>query len=351
MGLESSSNVSPTTAPIPITVFENEQIYMAFENSIIKQVNERLDEKLAHRHNIYIGIATVIITAIIAISGYVVRLVLDHRVKTQVREQFAQETAKFVQEAEFLPRTTTLEIQLGQMNSAEAVDGNEFKRAIDEFESLYSAFVTPGLTDIIQKDVNPAETSSEAITLQVAQVRERQLTNSFDFLVQILSKVGRVSEFERLRKIAPRLLFGSDIALQSLSQSYGRLVIGAAGAPETWTEGKTDHETFLKYRDWSKRARENSNFSELFYLFEAIVWHLEGWEANKIEELLRDIDGLNDEDGKNYEGLLTNLATEGFRIGSPNAESERVANRTREFIAAYASSSTRVARVKKEISK
>ena len=101
MGLESSSNVSPTTAPIPITVFENEQIYMAFENSIIKQVNERLDEKLARRLDRYINVAAIIIGVIVAIGGYVVRLVLDlqvkTQVKTQVREQFAQETAQFVQ--------------------------------------------------------------------------------------------------------------------------------------------------------------------------------------------------------------------------------------------------------------
>ena len=155
---------------------------MAFENSIIKQVNERLDEKLARRLDRYINVAAIIIGVIVAIGGYVVRLVLDLQVKTQVREQFAQETAQFVQEAVFLPRTTTLEIQLGQMNSAEGVAPDKLERAINEFESLYSAFVTPGLTDIIQEDVNPVETSSEAITLQVAQVRERQLTNSFDFL-------------------------------------------------------------------------------------------------------------------------------------------------------------------------
>ena len=127
-------------------------------------------------------------------------------------------------------------------------------------------------------------------------------------------------------------------------------MIGAAGAPEYWTEGKAHHETFLKYRDWSNRARENNNFSGLFYLFETLVWHLEGWEANKIEELLRDIDGLNGEDGKNYEELLTNLAKEEFVL-TPTADSRRIAERTREFIAAYASSSTRVASVKEEISK
>ena len=81
-----------------------------------------------------------------------------------------------------IAKLLNLEIQLGQMNSAEGVAPDKLERAINEFESLYSAFVTPGLTDIIQEDVNPVETSSEAITLQVAQVRERQLTNSFDFL-------------------------------------------------------------------------------------------------------------------------------------------------------------------------
>ena len=56
------------------------------------------------------------------------------------------------------------------------------------------------------------------------------------------------------------------------------------------------------------------------------------------------------EDGKNYEELLTNLAKEEFVL-TPTADSRRIAERTREFIAAYARSSTRVASVKEEISK
>ena len=95
-GLESSSNVSAPAAPIPIAVIENEQIYAAFENSIVQRVNQRLDEKLARRQATYIGAVAIIITVITAIGGYVGSLVLDLQVKSQVREQLAQEAAQVI---------------------------------------------------------------------------------------------------------------------------------------------------------------------------------------------------------------------------------------------------------------
>jgi len=140
----------------------------------------------------------------------------------------------------------------------------------------------------------------------------------------------------------------SDTTLQVLARSYGRQVVGAPGAPGSWGEGGPYHEIFRGYyRVWSNRARQN-NYPELFYLFEAIIWNLEGRSAADIEEILRDIDGLSDKDGENYEKLLIQLANQDF-VRKPSEFSGRIAKRALDFIAAHADNSTRVAKVAEKI--
>jgi len=280
--------------PTPSAVIENEQIYRAFENSIVQRVNERLDEQSARRRTIYIGVAAIIVTVIIAGGGYVGSLVLNLQVNTQVRERVQKEieraTAQIVQEAEFQPRVATLEIQLSRMDADDSVDGDKLRRAIDEFNDLHSLFVTPGLPGSGQNGADPKATSPEASALRIGRTREGQLANSFDFLVTILGELDRIEAIERLRGIAPGLALKSDTTLQVLARSYGRQVVGAPGAPGSWGEGGPYHEIFRGYyRVWSNRARQN-NYPELFYLFEAIIWNLEGRSAADIEEILRDID-------------------------------------------------------------
>ena len=331
--------------PTPSAVIENEQIYRAFENSIVQGVNERLDEQFARRRNIYISAATIIIAVITAVGGYVGNLVIELQVNIQVQKQVQKEieraTAQIVQEAEFLLRAATLEIQLREMDDADSVDRDELKGAIDEFDDLYSRFVKPGLSDKGQNGVDPLE------VLRIARTREGQLADSFDFLVKILGALDHIEDIERLREIAPGLALKSDTTLQVLARSYGRQVVGAPGAPGSWGEGGPYHEIFRGYRDWSDRARQ-SNYPELFYLFEGIIWSLEGRSAADIEEILRDIDGLNDEDGENYEDLLIELANQEF-VRERSEFSGRIAKRVRNFIAAYADNSTRVAKVAEKI--
>lgn len=343
MSEPSSSNAPPT----PSGVIENEQIYRAFENSIVQRVNDRLDEQSARRRNIYTGAAAIIITLFTAVGGYVGNLVIELQVNIQVQKQVQKEieraTAQIVQEAEFLLRAATLEIQLREMDDADSVDRDELKGAIDEFDDLYLRFVKPGLSDKGQNGVDSLE------VLRIARTRQGQLADSFDFLVRILGELDRIEAIERLREIAPGLASDSDIVLQSLAQSYGRQVVGAAGAPGSWGEGEADHETFRNYRDLSNRARQN-NYPELFYLFEAIIWNLEGRSAADIEEILRDIDGLSDEDGENYEDLLIGLASQ-YYVREPSVFSGRIAKRALDFIAAHADNSTRVAKVAEEIRK
>lgn len=345
---ESTSNNVPPSTSMPSGVIENAQIYGAFENSIVQRVNDRLDEQSARRWNGYYRLTTIIITLITAGitvgSGCVGNLVLERQVSTQVREQIERATAQIVQESEFQPRVATLEIQLSQMDAADRVDGIELQRAIDEFNDLHSLFVTPGLSGSDQNGVDPKATSP---ALQIARTREGQLADSFDFLVRILGALDHIEDIEKLREIAPGLALKSDTALQVLARSYGRQVVGAPGAPGSWGEGDTYHEIFRGYRDWSNRARQN-NYPELFYLFEAIIWNLEGRSAADIEEILRDIDGLSDEDGENYEDLLIGLANQDY-VREPSVFSGRIAERVRNFIAAHADNSTRVAKVAEKI--
>lgn len=344
---ESMSNNVLLSTSMPSAVIENEQIYRAFGNSIVQRVNERLDEQSARRRNIYISAATIIIAVITAVGGYVGNLVIELQVNIQIREQLERATAQIVQEAEFLPRAATLEIQLSRMDAADRVDGVELQRAIDEFNDLHSLFVTPGLSGSDQNDVDPKATSPEASALRIGRTREGQLANSFDFLVKILGALDHVEDIEKLREIAPGLASDSATALQVLALSYGRQVVGAPGAPGSWGEGNPYHEIFRGYREWSNRARQN-NYQRLFYLFEAIIWNLEGRSAADIEEILRDIDGLSDEDGENYEDLLIGLAKQDY-VREPSEFSGRIAKRARDFIAAHEDNSTRVAKVAEKI--
>ena len=344
---ESTSNNVLSSTSMPSGVIENAQIYRAFENSIVQRVNERLDEKLTRRWNSYIGTAAIIIAGITAVGGYFGNLVLERQVNTQVREQIERATAQIVQESEFQPRVATLQIQLSQMDAADRVDPDKLRNAIDEFNDLHSRFVTPGLSGSDQNGVDPKATSPEASALRIGRTREGQLADSFDFLVKILGALDHIEDIEKLREIAPGLASDSATALQVLARSYGRQVVGAPGAPGSWGEGDTYHEIFRGYRDWSNRARQN-NYPELFYLFEAIIWNLEGRSAADIEEILRDIDGLSDKDGENYEDLLTKLANQDY-VREPSVVSGRIAERVRNFIAAYADNSTRVAKVAEKI--
>ena len=339
---ESTSNNVPPSTPMPSAVIGNAQIYHAFENSIVQRVNERLDDKNARRWTLYTSAAATIITAITAGVSYLGNEFLNSQINTQVQEEVERATIQVVQAVEFQPRVATLEIQLSQMDAADSVDGDELKRAIDEFDYLYLRFVKPGLSGSGQNGVDPLE------VLQIARAREGQLADSFDFLVRILGALDRIEDIEKLREIAPGLASDSTTLLQSLARSYGRQVVGAAGAPGSWGEGEPYYETFMNYRDWSNRARQD-NYPELFYLFEGIIWNIEGRSAADIEEILRYIDGLNDEDGENYEDLLIGLASQDY-VREPSVFSGRIAERVRDFIAAHADNSTRVAKVAKRIS-
>ena len=340
---ESTSNNVLSSTSMPSGVIENAQIYRAFENSIVQRVNDRLDEKLARRRNIYIGVVAIIATVIA--TG--VNFFLESQRNTQVREQIERATAQIVQESEFQPRVATLEIQLREMDDADSVDRDELKGAIDEFDDLYSRFVKPGLSGSDQNGVDPKATYTEAIALRIARAREGQLADSFDSLVESLSALERIEDIEQLREIAPGLAMNRSTALNSFTQLYGLHVVSAAGAPRSWGEGGPYHEIFRNYRDWSDRARQN-NYPELFYLFEGIIWNLEGRSAADIEEILRDIDGLSDEDGEKYEDLLIQLAKQDF-VRDRSAFSGRIAERAHDFIAAHADNSTRVAKVAEKI--
>ncbi len=394
-------------ASITASLIENGQVFAMLRDSASQQVYQRLEEKLARSRMLVLGMSAVVLTAIVGVGGYVIDIILDSRVNTQVREQLERERAQLVQNldsqvntrvreqvntqvreqlereraqlvqnldsqvntrvseqvntqvreqlereraqlvqnAEFLPRATILEIQLQQMDKQDRVNPEKLESALDEFESLYSEFVDPGAAS----DDESEDGTTRTINLKAAEKRERQLANSFDFLVQILFGLGRLQELESLVALAPNLTRDSTTALQTLLQSYGRDLIGAPGAPASWSEGESYHQTYLSYQDQSKAAREKG-YPEIHLLFEAIIWQMEGKDKNAIKQLLGDIDSLNDEAGDNYEEILEELASESF-VRQSTAQSQRIAVRANAFIAKYQNEYTRVERVAEALNK
>ena len=334
-------------------------------------VHHQLEEKLARSRMLMLGASAIVVTAIVAIGGYVGNLVLDiqvqqmseqvqtqvsEQVQTQVSEQVQQmseqvqqvseqleiKSGPIIQNAEFLPRTTILEIQLQQMDEKGSVNPEKLERAIDEFESLYSDFVAP---DAASDD----ESGDGTIDRKTAQNRERQLANSFGLLAQILLKLDKRQGLERLVDFAPNLARDSTSVFQARLQFYGRDLIGAPDAPASWSEGKSHHQTYQSYQDQSKVAQEKG-YPEIHFLFEAIIWQMEGKDKNAIKQLLDAIDSLNDEAGEYYEALLEQLAS-GVFVRQPTAESQRIADRAKAFIAEYQNESTRVERVAEALDK
>ena len=334
-------------------------------------VHHQLAEKLARSRMLMLGASAIVVTAIVAIGGYVGNLVLDiqvqqmseqvqtqvsEQVQTQVSEQVQQmseqvqqvseqleiKSGPIIQNAEFLPRTTILEIQLQQMDEKGSVNPEKLERAIDEFESLYSDFVAPGAA-------SDDESGDGTIDRKTAQNRERQLANSFGLLAQILLKLDKRQGLERLVDLAPNLARDSTSVFQARLQFYGRDLIGAPDAPASWSEGKSHHQTYQSYQDQSKVAQEKG-YPEIHFLFEAIIWQMEGKDKNAIKQLLDAIDSLNDEAGEYYEALLEQLAS-GVFVRQPTAESQRIADRAKAFIAEYQNESTRVERVAEALDK
>ena len=173
---------------------------------------------------------------------------MDLEIKQQVQEQIVQHQEQIDQhidqislQAHFLTSATTLSIQLLDLIESEKVTGSDITRAFQEFERLYSIFVKPGLqTDRSIEGVISVETSI------LASEREKELIVPFNRLIRILASYKRASEIERLTEIAPNLVFSSDTAMKAMTLFYGRRVIGAAGAPDSWNEFRTFHEILQK---------------------------------------------------------------------------------------------------------
>lgn len=332
--------------PMPRAVIENEQIFNAFHNSVTHQVNQRIDEKLARTRATSIAVVATLITLITASGSFIFNRVLLGEVEDQVRLQLDAEARHEFRQTELLGRNVILELQLRAMDEAVGVSNDELALVIEEFEFLYSELTS--LSSSRQAESKIDFSISQTTSLQTARGPESQLSGSFHLLIKILSAIDHTEKVEQLAELAPGLAQKSDVAFQALTQSYGRQIIGAAGAPKTWQSGEPFHDTFQRYREWSSRARANG-FPELYVLFESLIWHMEGRSSAEISELIADINELNPNDGHSYEFVLLSLANEAFTT-EPDASSARIKERTRSFITAYADTSPRIQRVAQQMS-
>ncbi|MBD0864618.1 MAG: hypothetical protein GDA36_02920 [Rhodobacteraceae bacterium] len=340
------ANRDQTAVPAP--VIENQQDFERLRALLSYEMLKEIDEKLARRRTTILTIISIIALFIVGGGGYFASLYIELQTNAKIGEISKQLDDKvedinnnsefLIQNTEFLPRTTALAIQLQKMDEDTGVNRDSFEDSIEEFKYLYSHFIKPYTDD----DGNIDPQKSQGLDFQTIRDRESALADHFDLIVSIMGDLGRKQDIEELRNFAPNF-DGSSVFLLVTLQSYGRDVLGAAGAPDSWRDGGLYHETYGKYRESSASAEERG-YPELQLLFNPIIWYMEGKDADDIEQLLDDVDALNDADGGNYEELLARLASQDF-AREPNAQSRRIANRTTAFIRAYQNESVRVKKV------
>lgn len=302
---------------VPPSVTENEQIYLMLMDSLAHRVSQRLDQNLATRRTAYIAAIGISLTVLLALGGYIGNLVLEIQVEKQISERFEAALEKQISAIEFLPRLSALRIDLALIDQAVQVSAQQVDQALQEFKDLYITYANA------QDDV-------DAKTRRQAQSNERLLAPSFDLLVKNLAAIDDAEAMARLVGIAPALAENSDTVTQTLTQYFGRNLIGAAGGADTWQPNGTNRAIYENYRTYADRARD-TGFPEQFLAFEPTVWIMEKREDDDILELVADIDTLNEADLRAYKGLLGALVTEQF-TRSPNASSGRIKKRSREFV-------------------
>ncbi|WP_299294638.1 hypothetical protein [uncultured Tateyamaria sp.] len=312
--------------PDASNLFSNEQAYALVTDAVSQRVRSQLDVDRRARRSLYTSLIGVGLTALIAIGGYFGSIIIE----SAVRKQFETAQEGFVSRVEFLQRSTSLGVQLTRIDLSSGFTHSEIEPVLREFIVLNEAY---------------AKRSSSSSDIPEGQLDENKdaLRPSFDLLIRNLGQGGDFGRIERLLSQAPGYGATSRTAIQTLTQAYGRRVIGAAGAPETWAEGQPSAAAFNIYRKYSELARENG-FPEVFLAHEPIIWMIEGRPENAIVDLVADIDDLNELDMENYMNLLGRLATQGF-VSQQSAESARIQDRAIAFIEKYKNTSEAVGAV------
>ncbi len=297
-------------------LYNNEQAYILITDAVTQRVREQLDVERRERRGLYLSLFGVGLTALIAIGGYVSSVVIE----SAVRAQFETAQEGFISQVEFLQRSTSLSVNLTRIDLANSYTEEEIEGPLQEFLILNSAYASEA-------------GGSTVLTREVITENRAALRTSFDVLIRNLGQTGEFGRMERLLSQAPGYGELSDIAIQTLTQAYGRRVIGAAGAPPSWQVAEAEASTYQIYRRYSDLALKNG-FPELYLAHEPLVWMIEGRAESEIDQLVADIDDLNDPDKENYMNILARLATQGF-TSRENAESRRIADRATEFIEKY----------------
>lgn len=326
------------------SALENEHIYTVLAEVISAKAVEKYEEKHARNRNFYLTLGAVALGLLGAVTTIVVDELLDARVARSVKTAIISQSAAAdkslderialgvegaiktrFQKVDFASRLAPLNSDVRRIDASPGFAIDEAEKIIDQIEALYGGHAS-------------REAVESGVPLPDVIANRNDLTFAIETMISNLAAIGDDTLVLRLSEIAPDVTEKSGTVTEVLVQTYGRDLLAAPAGAAAWTEGDGARvATFEKYRTYALRA-EKQGFPELFIAFELLIRHMANRPRAEIEQLAGRIEDLNQVDHRGFMQIMDTLATQGFKI-APDSETRLIAERVRDFLAAYADAS------------
>ncbi len=304
------------------SALEDEQLYTVLAEVISAKTLDKFEEKRARNRNFLLALGAVAVSLYSAGLSLVVNELLDARISRNVEIAISSQFQAQFQKVNFATRVGNLTAKVREIDASTSVNLDEMKKVIDQIEALYGGNAS-------------REAVESGLPLPEVIANRNDLTYAIETMTSNLAAIDNDSLVLRLAEIAPDVAENSGVITQTLVQTYGRDLIAAPAGAAAWTEANGARvETFEKYRTYALRA-EKQSYPELFIAFELLTRHMANRPRAEIEQLAGRIEDLNEVDHPAFMKIMISLATEDFKI-EPDSETRLVAERVRDFLAAYA---------------
>lgn len=315
------------TSDLREVVAGNEQIYDMLVSTITERVTNKIEEKMTRLQNNLIGVLSVLTTFIIIAGSVLFGVFLNSRVEKAVNRAME----KNLLDAKFHPDLASVNFDVIRMTSSRGYSDDEAKRLISNLGTLYSIYV---------KDDNRTPSEKQKYKEKLLYATEKSL--------ELFALSGRADFISQLNGVANFAEIASDSIQTTLSEFYGRKLIGMPGAPEIWQTKDKYVQEREDYKEFVKRAKE-SGYPELFNAFELIVRHMEKRPESELLEIIKDAETMNEKDSSGFVTIMIDHCLENF-TKRPDAESRRVSERFKEFVTTYKGKSELIQLIDEQVS-
>ncbi len=290
--------------------------FALLQKAVFSDVKGWVEEDRARRRTATLTVTSISMVALIAIGGFLVNQLLVFNVERRVDQAVSDNLSSVT----FQSRLAALNFRVVALDRASAFSNEDAHLIIQSIETLYKSGVG--------EDNIPADVESQNIS---------DLMFAVETAVESFTSADRVDLVTQVTSVAPRVAEQSSRIAPIVVRLTAYNLIGMAGGADAWLDGTgREYRLYDVYERYVERARD-TGYPELYLAFELILRHMAGRPGDEILELGAEVEDLNEIDEGAFIDTMEMLV-EGELFMQPTAVSERVKERTREFLDAFGSS-------------